>query len=383
MAESESGAEQTEQPTEKRLRETRERGQVARSRELSSAAVTVSAASALFMAGGTLAATLAMMLRNGLSIEPEALTRPENMTLALAHGASSGLAATAPVLAAATLAAIAAPLALGGFVWSPTVFVPDPSRLSPIEGFKRVFGVVGLMELVKALLKVVVVGSLAAMVSYRMTGHMVALGSMPALAAIGGAAHMLVTALLVMSSGLVLIAAVDAPFQWWNHHRRLKMTREEVREEMKETEGRPEIKAKIRNLQRAMARRRMMTAVPKADVVVTNPTHYSVALKYEPRRMRAPRVLAKGKDLVALEIRRIASEHGVPLFAAPSLARALHGSTELDREIPPGLYVAVAQVLSYVYQVKTLSAHRAARLRRPSPPVGAEFDRWVHGELRS
>jgi flagellar biosynthesis protein FlhB len=191
--------------------------------------------------------------------------------------------------------------------------------------------------------------------------------------------HLLALAMLLMSSGLVVVAAVDAPFQWWYTRRQLKMTRDEIREEFKETDGRPEVKARIRELQRKVAKRRMMQAVASADVVVTNPTHYAVALKYDARQMRAPRVLAKGRDLVAVEIRRRAEAARVPLFEAPALARVLYASTEIGREIPAGLYLAVAQVLSYLYQIRTLSATRAARLKRPTPEIDpvlrARYDR--------
>jgi flagellar biosynthetic protein FlhB len=175
-----------------------------------------------------------------------------------------------------------------------------------------------------------------------------------------------------MTAALVLVAAVDVPFQVWSHRRNLRMTRQELLDELKQTEGRPEVRSRVRAAQRELARRRMMQDVPRADVVVTNPTHYSVALRYEPGRMRAPRVLAKGRDLVALEIRRVAAEHGVPLFEAPPLARAIYATTEIGRDIPSGLYLAVAQVLTYVYQLRAARGD-AARVRRPAPEVPAEF----------
>jgi len=210
-------------------------------------------------------------------------------------------------------------------------------------------------------------------VGMRLAREAMALGAMPIEPGMGRAAHLWAQALLSMSLGLIVIAAVDAPFQWWFTRRQMKMTRDEVKQEYKETDGRPEVKARIREMQRKMSRRRMMDAVPTADVIVTNPTHYAVALKYDSASMRAPRVLAKGRDLTAVEIRRRATEAGVPLFEAPALARVLHGSTEVGREIPSGLYLAVAQVLSYVYQVKTLTPWRAAKVRRPTPEVDAEL----------
>ena len=212
----------------------------------------------------------------------------------------------------------------------------------------RVFGLSGVSELVKALLKFVVVGAVAVAVGLWLARDAVSLGAMPVVPGMGRAVHLLALAMLLMSLGLVVVAAVDAPLQWWMVRRQLKMTRDEVREEFKETDCRPEVKSRIRELQRKLSKRRMMQAVPTADVVVTNPTHYAVALKYDAARMKAPRVLAKGRDLVEVEIRRRAEEARVPLFEAPALARVLYGSTEVGREIPAGLYLAVAQVLSYL-----------------------------------
>jgi len=192
--------------------------------------------------------------------------------------------------------------------------------------------------------------------------------------AIGHAAALLSRAFVWLCAALVVIAAVDVPLQLYQYKRSLKMSRHELREEAKETDGRPEVKGRIRQMQQQLARRRMMQAVPKADVVVVNPEHFAVALKYEPTRMRAPRVVAKGVDLVALNIRRVAEQHRVPVFESPKLARALYRSTDLNEEIPAGLYLAVAQVLSYLFRIKSLNPTLAARMARPDPSVGDEFD---------
>jgi flagellar biosynthetic protein FlhB len=378
MADDSSDAEKTEEPTAKRQRDARERGQVARSKELGTAAVMIAGSGALLGSGGTLAHSFAGVMRAGLTFDPLVLSDPGSMGRQLGTTVAEALLSVLPFFAAVTAAAVLAPLALGGWVFSGEALLPDFSRLNPVNGLGRIFGVSGLAELVKALLKFVVVGAIAAAVGMWLVKDTVALGAMATVPSMGQAAHLLTLALLLMSCGLIVIAGVDAPFQWWNHRRQLKMTREEVKEEGKETDGRPEVKARIRNLQRKMSRRRMMMDVPRADVVVTNPTHYAVALKYDPAKMKAPRVLAKGRDLMALEIRRVAEGAGVPLFEAPVLARVLHGSTEIGREIPTGLYLAVAQVLSYVFQLRTLTPTRAARLRRPTPEVDpqlrAKFD---------
>jgi flagellar biosynthetic protein FlhB len=373
MAGADSDVERTEQPTSKRLEDARERGQVARSRELGTAAVMVTGSAALLIGGGSLAAGLGRLMRAGLLLDRAVLVDPTAMGRLLGTATVEAITALLPFFAAVIGAAVMAPLALGGWVFSPQAFAPDFARLNPVSGLGRLFGINGLAELVKALLKFAVVGAVAGGTAMWLASDTIALGSMPAVPAMGHALHLLALALLLMSCGLVIVAAVDAPFQWWQHHRQLKMTREEIREEFKETDGRPEMKARIRELQRKYSKRRMMHDVPRADVVITNPTHYAVALKYDARRMRAPRVLAKGRDLVALEIRRLAVAAAVPLFEAPALARVLHASTEVGKEIPSGLYLAVAQVLAYVYQLKTLTPTRAARVKRPQPSIDPEL----------
>ncbi len=372
MAE-DSDADKTEEPTSKRQTDARERGQVARSRELGTAAVMIVGSGALVFGGGSLAGPFAAVMRGGLSLNRAVLDDPGAMGRHLGLASVDAVLIVLPFLGAVAAAAVLAPLALGGWVFSGEALVPDFSRLNPATGFGRIFGITGVAELVKALLKFGVVGAIAFAVGMWLVRDTVALGGMAPEPGIGHAAHLLTLGLLLMSLGLAVVAAVDAPFQWWYHRRQLRMTREEVREESKETDGRPEVKSRVREMQRKYSKRRMMQDVPRADVVVTNPTHYAVALKYDARNMKAPRVLAKGRDLIALEIRRVAEAAGVPLFEAPVLARVLHASAEIGREIPTGLYLAVAQVLSYVFQVKTLTPTRAARLKRPRPEVDPEL----------
>lgn len=371
MAGQEDRDERTEQPTPKRLQDARDKGQVPRSRELAGTAVMVAGAASLLLAGQHGATGLTRVMRAGLDVPRSMLDHPQSVFPVVAAAVAEAGLAIAPLVGILMVVALLAPVATGGFVFSSQALVPDLKRLSPLAGIKRVFGVQGLVELGKALAKFLVVGAVAAGVVWWMLGDILSLGGMAAPAAIGRSARLLALALLMMSAALILIAAVDAPFQIWSHNRNLRMTRQEVRDEMKETEGRPEVKSRVRAAQRELARRRMMQEVPKADVVVTNPTHYSVALRYEAGRMRAPRVVAKGRDLVALEIRRIAREHGVAVFEAPPLARAIYATTELNREIPSALYLAVAQVLSYVYQVKAAGSG-AWRVRRPEPEVDEE-----------
>lgn len=378
MAEGSPGdQEKTEQPTAKRLQDAREKGQVPRSRELVTAFVMLAGSAVLLASGSVLAGSMAGQWRRGLSIEREALMNPESMVTALGAATIDALWIVAPVMLATAVAAIAAPALLGGLMFSGQALSPDFSRLDPIKGFGRMFGLQGLTELLKALLKFLVVGSVAAGITWWLVPDMLALGRLPAEDAIGRGAWILGLALLLLSASLLIIAAVDAPLEWWKHHRSLKMSRQEITDEMKETDGRPEVKQRIRQLQRQFAKARMMADVPKADVVVANPVHFAVALKYDPKKMRAPRVLAKGRDLVALEIRRVAEEAGVTVVEAPPLARALHATTEIGREVPPGLYLAVAQVLSYVFQlraaVQAYGPSAAARFRAPNPAVDPVF----------
>lgn len=373
MAEQADRDERTEQPSAKRLQEARERGQVPRSRELAGTAVLLASAAALWFSGGMLGEGLADIMRDGLGLPRTLLLRPETMGEVLGHAVVAGLLALAPLLATAFVAALAAPAAIGGLVWSAEALALDLTRLDPIAGLQRIFSLQGLVELGKALAKFLVVGLVAAAIVWSMMDRFVALGGMSTAPAIVAAMRLLAIAIAWLAAALALIAVVDVPFQLWKHRHDLRMTKHEVKEEMKETDGRPEVKSRLRGLQMERSRRRMILEVPKADVVVMNPTHYAVALRYEPATMRAPKVVAKGRDLIALEIRRIATQHGVPVFEAAPLARALYASTRLGKEIPSGLYVAVAQVLTYVYQLRA-AGHQGWRVQRPEPRVDTAFN---------
>jgi len=264
-------------------------------------------------------------------------------------------------------------VALGGWNFSPGALAPDFTRLSPLAGVKRLFGLRGVTELGKALLKCLLVGGVCAAVVAWLFGDVLALGRMAPRAAIGRGANLLSWAFVWLCASLALVAIVDVPLQLFQYKRSLRMTRQEVRDEAKEHDGRPEIKRRIRQMQQQLARRRMMHKVATADVVIVNPAHFAVALKYDANRMRAPQVVAKGVDFVAQNIRRIAEEHRVPIFESPKLARALYRSTDLNREIPSGLYLAVAQVLSYIFRIRALNPTVAARVTRPDPQLGDEY----------
>jgi flagellar biosynthetic protein FlhB len=373
MAESEMGGERTEEPSQRRLQEARERGQIPRSRELTNFATMIGGSAALVAIGGTVAAHLSQLMRRSLSIDAKALRTTDSMAASLGDAGISAVTAILPIFGTLVCMVLLASVVLGGWNFSTTALTPDFSRLSPLSGIKRLFGFHGVSELVKALLKCAVVGGVCAAVVSSVFGDVLALGGMAPRAAISRGAGLLSWAFVWLCASLALVAIVDVPLQIFQFKRALRMTRQELRDESKELDGRPETKQRIRQMQQTLARRRMMHKVPGADVLIVNPTHFAVALKYDPKKMRAPVVLAKGVDLVAQNIRRIAEEHRVPVFESPKLARALYRSTDLNKEIPSGLYVAVAQILSYIFRVRTLNPTIAARVVRPNPTVGDEY----------
>lgn len=373
MADSEQ-AERTEEPSQRRLQEARERGQVPRSRELTNFATMIGGSAALIAIGGTLAGALAQVMRRALSFDPDKLHADDALQSALGEAVKSALFAVLPIFGALAVLVILATIALGGWNFSAQALIPDFTRLSPAAGLKRVFGLRGATELGKALLKFAVVGAVCAGVTAWLFGDVMRLGHMAPRTAIGRGADLLSSAFVWLCASLALVAMVDVPLQLFQYKRSLRMTRQEVRDEAKESDGRPETKQRIRQMQQLLARRRMMHKVPGADVVIVNPTHFAVALKYDPKNMRAPRVVAKGVDLVAQNIRRIAVLNRVPVFESPKLARALYRSTDLNREIPAGLYAAVAQVLSYIFKIRSLNPTIAARIVRPDPKVDDEYE---------
>jgi len=372
-AEAETGGERTEEPSQKRLQDARERGQVPRSRELTNFCTMLGGSATLVAVGGSMARRMSQTMHHGLAIDPQSLRNPDGMLNALGDAAWSALTALLPIFGALIGLVLLASVALGGWNFSMQAMAPDFTRLSPLPGLKRLFGLRGASELGKALLKCAVVGGVSAAVVSSLFGEVLALAHMEPRAAISRGAGIVSWAFVWLCASLVLIAAVDVPLQLFQFKLALRMTRQELRDEAKESDGRPETKQRIRSMQQ-QARRRMMHKVPTADVVIVNPTHFAVALKYDPKKMRAPRVLAKGVDLVAQNIRNIAAEHRIPVFESPKLARALYRSTDLNKEIPAGLYVAVAQVLSYIFRVRTLNPTVAARVARPNPHVSDEFE---------
>lgn len=364
MAESESGADKSEEPTEKRLRESREKGQVARSRELNTLAVMLAGTGGLLATGGELGSALLRVMQASFDLPREVLWNEQSMGLLLMASLQTALQAMLPLFVYLLIASLVGPIALGGWLFSAEALQPKLSRLNPAAGLKRMFSVKALVELLKALAKFVMILLVGLAVLSADQDALLAMAHEPLENAILHSVQVAGWSALWMSCGLILIAAVDVPFQLWDNRQKLMMTKQEIRDEYKDSEGKPEVKQRIRQMQREMAERRMMAAIPQADVVITNPTHFAVALKYDPSKGSAPVLLAKGGDFMALKIREIAQEHKVMVLESPGLARAVYFSTELDHEIPAGLYLAVAQVLAYVYQLRQF---RAGKGKRPGP----------------
>jgi len=360
MSEQTASNERTERPTPKRLLDARKNGQVPRSRELNTVVIVLAGGFGMVGFGGWMMGRLETLTSNALSRSDMSMIDPGEIPNVLGDAVFDGLQLLAPLLLVLMCATVAGPALMGGFIFSAEAARPKFNRLDPVAGLKRIFSVQGFVELVKTLLKFAVLTGIAIVLLWSIAPQLLALAFGDVERSLVDAASMIRTSFMVLAGGLVLIAAIDAPFQLWSHLKRLRMTRQEIREELKETEGSPEVKARIRRLQQEAARRRMMDDVPHADVVLTNPTHYAVALRYSDHTNRAPRVVAKGRDLVAARIRDLAAEHDVPVCAAPPLARAIYFSTRIGEEIPAALYLAVARVLAWVFQVRASRQTAAA-----------------------
>lgn len=374
MAE-DSDLEKTEQPSQRKLDQAKEKGQVARSHELSTFSILLVGGATLWFMGASLNAQMVKLLHDGLTFNRDLVFKPELMIPHLYDLSMSMLITFAPVLLMLFLAAFLSPLMLNGWLFSTEALMPQFSRMNPVSGITRMFSTHALVELTKALGKATIVGSIATWVIWHRRDDVLQLATLSITTAISQIGYLVGGSFLAIVSAMLLIVAVDVPFQFWDHNKKLMMTKEEVRQESKESDGNPEVKGRIRSMQREAARRRMMAAIPTADVVVTNPTHYSVALKYSDKGMSAPTVVAKGSHLIAQRIREIAVENHVPILEAPPLARALHKHTEIGESIPEALYTAVAEVLAYVYQLKRYQAQGGDRPEQPGNlPVPAELD---------
>ncbi|MGB1238666.1 MAG: flagellar biosynthesis protein FlhB [Pseudomonadales bacterium] len=376
MAE-ESGQEKTEDPTPKRLEEARKKGDVPRSKELNTTILLMAAAAAVLLFGAEAIADLAAMMKNGFELSREEAFDTQYMFINFTDSLVEAVMAILLFMIITLVAAFVGPIALSGWNFSTEAIAPKGSRMNPLSGLKRMFSLKSLVELAKALGKFIIVTAFAMFLLDAVKNDLFELGRMPPEVAMAEAVQMIGWAFLFISLSLILISAVDVPFVLYDSTQKLKMTLQEVKDEMKNTEGKPEVKGRIRQLQREISQRQMMKDVPDADVVITNPTHYSVAIKYEGDHKNAPVVVAKGADFVALKIREIAKEHDVPILSSPPLARALYFNSEVGDEIPTGLFKAVAQVLAYVFQLKR---HKQDQAQKPILPQ--ERDIEIPDDLR-
>lgn len=370
--ESDSGQEKTEDPTPKKLNDAKKKGQVPRSKELNSMTVMVFGSIGLIFMGSYMVSHISMFMEQSFTLSRSDVFSHHAIFEKFEFAIAAALTAVGPFLLLMTVVALFTPLAIGGWSFSMGAMAFKGDRINPGSGLKRIFSSKGLMELVKALLKFIVVSVVATTFLWSKASEFIGLGTQSLALAIENGAWLIGISFLVVSSTLILIAAIDVPFQLWEHSQKLKMTLQEVREEMKDTEGKPEVRSKIRQLQQEMAQRRMMEAVPDADVIITNPTHYAVALKYQRESMAAPVVVAMGKDLIALKIREVAAEHDVQIFEAPPLARALFAHSVLDQQIPSHLFFAVAQVLAFVFQLRIALEQGGEIPRRPDPYMSTD-----------
>ncbi|MCP4127039.1 MAG: flagellar type III secretion system protein FlhB [Gammaproteobacteria bacterium] len=364
--ENKDGQEKTEQPTPKRLDDAKKKGQIARSKELNTMAITLIGGIAMVSMSNHFGSGLWDLMTNNFTIPRQDMYDPTAMVTRLAQAVEDGLFMLFPFFLVVVVLAVLSSVALGGVAISGESMTPKLSKLNPLKGLKRVFSLKGLLELLKALAKFLLVGSATGLMLWTSLGNFLGLSQMELGKAVSEMGSIIGGSFVLIASTLIVIAMIDVPFQLWEHKRQLKMTRQEVREEMKDTEGRPEVKGRIRNLQREIAQRRMMEEIPKADVIVTNPTHYAIALRYDQENMLAPEVVAKGSGEVAANIRRVGLEHQVSMVESPMLARAIYFNTELGEAIPAGLYLAVAKLLAYVFQLRIYRTDGGLRPEMPT-----------------
>jgi flagellar biosynthetic protein FlhB len=363
LAEQDSG-ERSEKATPRKQQKAREKGQVPRSKELTTALVLLASPLSLMAISGKVAESFVGVSQLTFAVNRSYLFDDHYMFTALAESVLLVFSALALFFMVVFVVSALVPMLMGGLTFNMASIAPKGNRLSPFAGFKRMFGLNAAVELGKAIGKFLLIALVAYWVINANFFEYLSLGHSTPQQEVIAAIHYILAGLLSVSASLIIIALIDVPYQMWNHARQLKMTKQEIKDEYKETEGKPEVKSRIRQLQRELAHRRMMEAIPDADVVVTNPEHYSVALKYDQFSRSAPVVIAKGVDEVAMNIRKVAIAHDVPILQAPPLARALYHTTKLDHEIPSELYLAVAQVLAYVFQ---LHEYRKGRAAKPKP----------------
>ncbi|NKB98014.1 MAG: flagellar biosynthesis protein FlhB [Pseudomonadales bacterium] len=353
MAEEQQAQEKTEDATARKLEKSREEGQVARSRELNSVAIVTFGALATIAVMPNIASSI-MDLTTRQFEQAAQVSKPLQYYLGVAAVDTLGM--VAPLSAVLFVAGVVSSVMVGGFVLSAKALSPKLERLSIIKGFGRMFSAKSAVELVKSIAKFVLIAGVASLTLGILLEDLLQLGSLPVRVAISNSMEYVAIAFVFIGLVLILVAAIDVPFQIAQHKKQLKMTKQEVKDEMKDSEGKPEVKAKIRALQQQVAQRQMLNDVPAADVIITNPEHYSIAIKYDSTTMEAPLLVAKGIDFMAMRIREVAAANEVPIVPAPPLARAIYYTTDVQQQVPEDLYLAIAQVLAYVYQLDEFRA---------------------------
>lgn len=375
MAEQDTTEERTEEPTAKRLEKAQEDGQVARSQELSVAAMMIGVACFLYLFGGYLITRLSEVFVAGFTFDRKDILSDNLLPVAFGAHALDSMLVVLPIFILAVLIALGAAGILGGYIFSLKSLAPKASKINPLSGFKRMFGTKALVDLSKALAKFSLVGVTLYLVVSESFNALVSLGFMDLRPAMAEAGDMIAAGTVLVTLTLIVAAAIDVPYQIYEYNKKMKMTKQEVKDEFKDTEGRPEVKAQIRRKQREMAMGQMMEAVADADVIIVNPEHFAVALSYDPSSNGAPVVVAKGADFMAQGIRERAAEHGVPLFSSPTLARAIYFTTDINQSVPESLYYAVAQVIAYVFSLNSLGpGSSVADKPRPEVPAGMRFN---------
>lgn len=353
----------TEDPTARRLSKAREDGQVARSIELPAAVIVIGSLLILLLLGGWMVNHLSAVFANGFVFDRKTLDRPQLLPAVFGAQLGEGLLLTLPILVFTIPAAIVGAGLTGGYLFSLKAAAPKASKLNPLEGFKRIFGTHALVELSKAILKFTLVTVVLWFSVVHDMDALIQLGRMDLEPALEAAGTMLAKSALWIAVSLAAIALIDVPYQKHEFIKRMRMTKQEIKDEFKEMEGRPEVKAQIRRRQREMANARMMQRVKDADVIITNPEHFAVALEYDPSGDGAPVLVAKGTDHMAARIREEAGLHGIHIFEAPPLARALYFTTEAEQQVPEELYHAVAQVIAYVFSLEAAVPGQGGRAK--------------------
>lgn len=352
MAENEDGQEKSEEPTAKKLEDARKKGQVARSNELATMLVTIVASLWFLWLGPYVMDNLQHLFHQGFTLDRDHIFDQKRALDLILSQLGIAFFIVVPFMLAMLVVAIIANILVGGWLFSTEVWVPKFSKLNPVSGIKRMFSLNALMELTKALLKFFLIAAIAVLFIYSTLHEIYLLGLVEVIPGLAASGEMLAIALVIVSMGLIVVAMIDVPYMIWKHNNDMKMTKQEVKDEFKQSEGNPEIKGRIRQMQQEMAMRRMMQEVPQADVVITNPEHYAVALKYDNEKMNAPVIVAMGVDFMAAQIRTIANQNTIEIVRSPALARALYYNGEIGQVIPRQLFTSVAQILAMVFQLR-------------------------------